>query len=299
MRRIIFPAALLLAALALTGCTSGAASSDQSAPFGGAQTTESDATPGMAEAPGGAGDFASAAGGSVSDPTLRQIVSTGYLTITAEDPMAAGDQAVAIVETAGGRIDGRTEEAPIDRDNAGGDGDHGKSTLVLRIPSARLTPVLDELGKLGDVVSLNTATDDVTTQTTDLDSRITALGTSVDRLLTLLATATDTKILIELETAISSRQGELDSLEAQRRYLADQVQMSAITLQIGSQTDAPPAKPETFWAAVTAGFTGFGELFVGAILVLGYMLPWLLLVGLASAVALLVMRRRQRRKVVV
>jgi len=66
------------------------------------------------------------------------------------------------------------------------------SILTLRIPADELDRTVADLKELGTVnfVSLNAA--DVTRQSQDLDARITALQTSVDRLLALMAAATST-----------------------------------------------------------------------------------------------------------
>ncbi|MFM8893961.1 MAG: DUF4349 domain-containing protein, partial [Actinomycetales bacterium] len=53
-------------------------------------------------------------------------------------------------------------------------------------------------------------------------------GSSITRLQTLIDQATTTADLIEAEVALSDRQAELDSLRAQRAYLADQVGMSTL-----------------------------------------------------------------------
>jgi len=301
MRRITFstvPAlAVLLLAATLTGCTGAGSSSDTAPADGTVEYGNSGAQPEKADpsfdsgAASGAGDSA-AAPGIVSDAsasaTDRQVITTGYATITAKDPIAASLDAVRIVERAGGRVDSRTEEAPVN-------GNAGRASLTLRIPSAALTATLEELKGLGEVVSINTSDQDVTTQTQDLDARIKALSTSVDRLLALLATATDTSVLIELETAISSRQGELDSLQSQRRYLADQVSMSALTLELVSEVDAPAQNPDTFWDALLAGIAGFGAFFTGLFLIFGYLVPWIVLVGIGVLVALLILRRRRAK----
>lgn len=216
----------------------------------------------------------------------RQVISTGYATVTADDPLAASSEAVSIVEAAGGRVDGRSEQAPTN-------GTKGSVTLTLRIPADAFTATLDKLTDLGRDVSVETQANDVTTQTQDLDARIGALRASVDRLLALLATAQDTAVLIELETAISGRQGELDSLESQRRYLADQVSMSTLTLTLISEVDAPGETPQTFWDALVAGVASLGAFFSGAFLVLGYALPWLAVVAVGAVLVMLIIRRRR------
>jgi hypothetical protein len=221
--------------------------------------------------------------------TDRQVISTGYATVTADDPLEASGEAVDIVEAAGGRVDARSEQAPTN-------GDNGSVTLTLRIPADTFSDTLDELTALGRNVSVETQANDVTTQTQDLDARINALTASVDRLLALLATAQDTAVLIELETAISARQGELDSLQAQRRSLEDQVSMSTLTLTLVSEADVPGETPQTFWDALVAGAAALGAFFSGAFLALGYALPWLAAVAIGVLLILLVIRRRRTAK---
>lgn len=280
--------ATLAVLLAVSGCVESGGSASDQAPTGSSEfSTGSDPSQrsesGLAESLPSEVEMA-------DDPAVatdRQIISTGYATVTADDPLAASGDAVKIVEAAGGRVDGRSEQAPTN-------GNKGSVTLTLRIPADKFTATLDELTDLGRDVSVETQASDVTTETQDLDARIGALSASVDRLLALLATAQDTSVLIELETAISDRQGELDSLQSQRRYLADQVSMSTLTLTLISEVDAPGETPQTFWDALVAGVAALGAFFSGAFLVLGYSLPWLAVVAAGVLLVLLIVRLRRK-----
>ncbi len=272
--------ALLVASLSLAGCS---ASGGSSAPH---LSTGSGSGQSQAVAPDASGGIKS--GADSASKADRSIVVTGTVTITAQRPLAAADKAVSIVEAAGGRVDGRTENAATDRDQ-------GSATLVLRIPAAKLTPTLDALKKLGrpDQVAINAT--DVTTQTQDLGARIDALRASIARLLQLEASATDTTNLIAIETAISDRQGELESLEAQQRGLVDQISMSTITLNLRSDAAAPPIKPADFWSGLGAGWGAFVAFWAGTLVVLGVLLPWLAFLGLAAVLAVVIVRLVRRR----
>jgi hypothetical protein len=287
---------VLAVLIAVSGCTNGAGSgaSDEATDgrdlgitqeSGGADSSDASS----ADSSAGTSQESAIAPGDPAFSADRQVISTGFATVTADDPLEASGEAVEIVEAAGGRVDGRSEQAPTD-------GNRGSVTLTLRIPADKFSATLDELTDLGRDVSVETQANDVTTQTQDLDARINALHTSVDRLLALLATAQDTAVLIELETAISDRQGELDSLESQRRYLEDQVSMSTLTLTLVSEADVPGETPQTFWDALVAGVASLGAFFSGAFLVLGYSLPWLAVVAIGVLIVLLVIRRRRASK---
>ena len=145
----------------------------------------------------------------------RDVITTGYLYVTVNAPLEAATEAVSIVEAAGGRVDGRQEFAPRSFDTTS---DAGGAELVLRIPADRLTATLEKLKALGEAEELQLSSSDVTREVQDLDARITALRSSITRLLALQDAAATVDDLITLETAISDRQAELESLEAVLSY---------------------------------------------------------------------------------
>ncbi len=133
-------------------------------------------------------------------------------------------------------------------------------------------------------------------QTQDLDARISALSASIDRLLGLLATATDTDALITLETAISDRQAQLESMEAERRYLADQVAMSTVSLNLVTEQVVPKAEPVTFLDGLGAGWEAFVGFFSGLLVVIGVLIPWLILGAIVTVVVVVLVKRRRARR---
>lgn len=277
MRRIlILPTALVLTALALTGCSA-------------ASSSDSGGVPDSAEAPvpmTEQGGLASDAGGQDVAATDRQVITTGWVTVTVDEPMDAATEAIRITESVGGRVDGRTEYAPVD-------GDKGSATLTLRVPAETLNSTLDKFKELGEVQEISLNSQDVTMATQDLDARIKALSASIDRLLVLMSNATDTDTLITLETAISDRQAQLESMQSERRYYADQVALSTVTLNLVSVADAPVKEPDTFWSGLVAGWSAFVAFFAGLVVVIGVLLPWLVLAGLITAVVLFFVKRRK------
>ena len=277
-RTLTISAALAVLTMALAGCSASNQGASDSESGGGVVEQ-------MPVGPDGALDESVDSTQSVVD---RQVITTGWVTITVDKPLHAASEAVKITEGVGGRVDGRTEYAPVN-------GDQGSATLTLRLPADSLTQTLEKLKELGTVqeVSLNAA--DVTMQTQDLDARISALSASVDRLLTLLSSAVDTDTLIQLETAISDRQGELESLESQRRYLADQIALSTVTLNLQSVATAPVQEPDTFLDGLVAGWNSFVAFFAGLIVVIGVLLPWLVFLGIVAGIVVFFLKRRKPR----
>lgn len=285
MRRILVSTALVVGALTLAGCA--AESSSSSSDAGGSAVADRAPT----EADYSAGDTADTGSSNLeAAPDYdRQVITTGSASITADDPIAAAQSAATTVETAGGRVDARQEYAPTD-------GDKGSANLTLRIPSQKLTATIEELKKLGEVESISLTSSDVTTESQDLAARITASRASVDRLLELLENATSTKGLISLEAAISDRQGSLESMEAQKRGLDDQVDLSTLELSLISVADAPVDSPDTFASGLATGWDSFVAFLAGALVAIGVMIPWLAFAGMLVAIGLFAVRLTRRRR---
>jgi hypothetical protein len=273
MKRLLIPTAAVLLALTLAGCSSGA-----SMEAGSSSLSRGDA----AVAPAKGGELKSEA------DSGRSVITTGSVTITVSRPADAAGRAVSIVEAAGGRVDGRTEQAPVD-------GDRGSAELTLRIPSTKLTRVLDDLEKLGTVAEVTIASNDVTTTAKDLDARVSALKTSVTRLESLMSSAGSTKDLIDIESALSERQANLESLQAEQRQLSDQIDLSTITLRLSSEPVLRAHVPESFLGGLGAGWNALVAFLSGALVVIGVLLPWLLLGAVIAAAVLLIVRRSRRR----
>jgi hypothetical protein len=279
--------ALALTALLLSGCAAAgsqesASTSDRMPGLGAPESLESEAVSGSSD-----GDLASQAG-----DDNRAVITSGYLYLTVEAPSEAATDAVAIVEAAGGRIDGRQEFAPRTFGDAK---DAGGAELLLRIPADRLTATLEKLKALGELAELQLSSTDVTREVQDIDARATALRSSITRLLALQDAADTVEDLINLESAISQRQAELESLESQQRYYADQVGLSTLTLTLGSLEVAPVDEPDTFLSGLLTGWQALVAFVSGLLVVLGVLLPWLVVFGLFGLVVLVIVRVAVRR----
>jgi uncharacterized coiled-coil protein SlyX len=237
-----------------------------------------------------AGGAAEDSGGFVADgEKARDVIVTGSMTVTADDPLAASKDAVRIVESAGGRVDARSEYAPSN-------GDAGSATLTLRIPADRLQQVIDDLGELGRTDEVSTTTSDVTQVVTDLESRIATQRGIIDRLNSMFAQASTIDDLITLETTIAEHQATLEDLEAQQRSIDDQVALSTLSLYLRSEAEAPVQQPMDFVSGLAAGWGAFVAFFSGLLVALGVLLPWLIAAAVISAAIVLLVRANRRRK---
>ena len=286
-------AALVLALLMalLAGCSGGddAGSGDEAASGGGSAAVLPE--PGAGDDSGGGGG-ASADTGAATDAD-RQVVSTATASVVVDDPAEGADRVDELVAAAGGRVEERTERAGSEDD-----GEDAVADLVVRVPADELDGVLDDLEDVGRVESVSVTRSDVTAAVVDLDARIAALQTSVARLLTLLDGAADTQALLSVETTLADRQGQLESLQSQRAFLADQVDLSTLTVHLAPEGTPPAGGPDGFVEGLGAGWRGLVTAVGGAVVVLGVLLPWLLVAAPVAGIALLLVRLTRRRPAV-
>lgn len=286
MRRLALPAAAAAAiALLLSGCTN-------------ALDASSGGTPAEAptlQAPDGGGTDESG-GDATSDeagaqPEDRSVITTGWISITVDDPIASAEEVAGVAERAGGRVDERTE-------TPGSGVQQPSASLTIRVPADELDAVVAELRELGDVSSVSMQASDVTQQREDLDARIGALTTSVDRLQQLLSTATTVADLIAIESELTTRQSELDSLTQQRDLLVDQVDFSTLSVALETEAVAPEPVPDDFWSGIVAGWNALVGFAGGLAVAVGVLLPWIaalaVLAGIVIAVVVLATRGRRR-----
>ncbi|MGW0158651.1 DUF4349 domain-containing protein [Mycobacterium sp. NPDC003323] len=281
----------LFVVFALAACSAGA---PPDAPSGVEEFKAGGGSAAPAPLTGSATDNAPQEAPPASPPVARDIVKTATMTVTVAEPdtaIGAADKAATVATDAGGRVDSRTEYGGSTLDRA-------RVTLTLRVPAEKLDGVIDGLKGLGTVDSLDMKADDVTTQRVDLDARITALQTSVDRLLAIMRDARDPSALIEAENALSQRQADLDSLRAQRAALGDQIAYSTVTVELIAAVVGGPAPQQYqgFFGQMHRGWDALVDTGTHMVLLAGLMLPWvgagLLLIALIYGVFRLAKLRR-------
>ncbi|MCC2335752.1 DUF4349 domain-containing protein [Cellulomonas wangsupingiae] len=273
----------LLVIAALGACSAGSDESGITAE-GAADSSAGDVVARAGSADGGTA--AGADGAAAAD--AQQVVQTARATLLAPDPVAAAHDVVALVVRLDGRVDARYERSGTDGH------DPGSATLTLRVPSAAMPTLSDDLAEIGQVREFAVETENVTTAAQDLDARITATELSVDRMGALLARAASSSEIIEAESALTERQANLERLRSERAGLADRVALSTVDVEIYAPERAPEPDPgpPTFLDGLATGWTGFVATVRTFLHVVGVLLPWLVVAGLAGA-AVLVWRRRR------
>ena len=261
---------LVLTGLVLTGCGT---SSDAGAPV---------PQPGVADASVGMAVEAQKPNSVVQ----RSVITTAQMSVRVE----AVDDAVA---TLTGMV--TANEGLIEFQDFANTPDGAYATVTARIPSTRLDDLIERVGTLGDVTQVSRQASDVTQQTVDLDARIAALEASIARLRELLGQTTNVADLVAVETELSNRQAELDSLTAQRAYLANQVSMSTLTVSLQQSVSGTGSSPG-FVDGIRNGWSALVTLAGALVTSIGFLLPFVALGLLGLAVVWILVRAVRRRR---
>jgi Domain of unknown function (DUF4349) len=234
-------------------------------------------------------------GSSIPDtPVLqtRAVISTGTVTLQSKDVGQARFDVQKVVAAHRGEIsDEQTATDP--------DGRIDRSRLVIRVPSDFFDDVMNELGKVADLRSAKRTSEDVTTQVIDTDVRVRAQEQSLERIELLLARAQSLRDIVAIESQLTRRQAELDSLKSQQAYLADQTTLATITVFLEQKEEAaePVEKDEAgFLAGLESGWGALGRAATVFATGLGAILPFTVLLLLLGVPTWLLVRSVVRRR---
>ena len=280
-------AALLLGGALLAGCSASGDMESLARDDAGSVTEEQSDGSGT-DASSGAGGGIAAGDEAAQSEVEREVITTGTVTVVADDPSTAAEQVADLAESAGGRVEARRQSRA--------DGDVAASAeLTVRVPADQTSATVDALKQVGEVRDLSIEAVDVTGTARDLDARVEALSTSVDRLRTLMGSAATTEDLLAAEQELTARQAELESLQSQRATLTDQVSMSTLHVSIVQVAPTEKLAPAGFLGGLQNGWNALLTTVNGLVVVLGALLPWLVVAGAVTLLVRWVLRRVRRR----
>lgn len=165
----------------------------------------------------------------------------------------------------------------------------------VRVPSDELPALIQELSDVGEVTSSSINRQDVTEQTVDLEARIAAAEASVARLTELMAQAGNLSDLIAAEAALSERQATLESYQQQLESLEGMVEMSSLSVSLVPEVATVEADPAGFTDGWAAGWNSMVATLNGIVIALGFLLPWLVVIGVIGLMVWGVVRLARRR----
>jgi hypothetical protein len=244
------------------------------------------ATNGAPQAPG-----KSQGQGEPQPSITRAIIKTGSLTIESEDVAATRQKAVTAIAGLDGQV--ASEDT-----GSNPDGRITQANLVLKVPTKSYETAIQRLSDLGKRLQIHQESSDVTEQVVDVASRIESQRASLDRMRALMAKANTVGEIVSVESELTRREADLESLLAKQKNLALQTDLATLTLTV-TEKGRPPAPAEDpdrgFLAGLKGGWNAFTATFSALATALGALLPFLVLFALIG-VPLWRFRHRLRRQ---
>lgn len=142
------------------------------------------------------------------------LIYTGQVILAVFDVTATQDRALATIEEFGGYSSQRNAQQ-----------------MVFRVPAEKFRDALDALKKLGDVLRLDWAAQDVGEEYRDLQIRLKNNIEMRERLLVMLAGAKEIEDALSVEQQLERITLEIERINGQLRSLQDRLAYSTISIQ--------------------------------------------------------------------
>jgi hypothetical protein len=153
------------------------------------------------------------------------IIRTGQVSVQVDSL----DAAIRLVTELAARVGGFIANTSMQT----GEGAQRTATLEIRLPADRYAGALDQLAKVGKIISATTNAQDVGEEFVDVTARVTNAKRLEERLLNLLATRTGKlEDVLGVERELARVREEIERYEGRIRYLKAQVAMSTLSITV-------------------------------------------------------------------
>lgn len=302
---------ILMLASALAGCALGESASTEDAKVGGdygavAPSIARDAAVTEELAADSAVPPASPASEGTAADGDRMVIRTQTLRLEVESTEDAVDKIRDLTDVNNGVITDLQVATETDGwlyryDEYGyavGDGAALRGWITVRVPAESLDAFVDGALALGTVKYQSEGSEDVTQQHVDLTARLANLQAEEARLRTFFDAAKNVQDMLAVEAELNRIRQEIESLDAQVKYLERQAAMATVTIELIEEqaTVRPEGDDWGFKDAITSGFRGAANVLTFAIAFIIATAPlWILGLVVFFVVRAIVKHHRAKR----
>jgi hypothetical protein len=246
MKKSILLCTLILMLIA-SGCASKAAnvvplfqnkSMDSNAPQ--VMSAERAAVPAAAPA---AGDVSSSTSPAASQANAsdRLVIKNANLSIVVKDPAKSMDTISKLADSMGGWV----VSSSLYKASNGEGMDYPQASINIRVPADKLSDAMTQIkaeveNAKTDIRSENVTGEDVTSQYTDLQSRLTNMQDTEATLREIMASATKTEDVMAVYNQLTQVREQIEVLKGQIKYYEESAHYSAINVELISKESIQP-----------------------------------------------------------
>jgi hypothetical protein len=172
------------------------------------------------------------------------------------------------------------------------------ASIVVRVPEQFFDAAIKRFSKLGDVQSVTTSSEDVTSQYVDLQARLAHYRAVERRLVAFLSQTTTVNQMLAVQDRIDKVQLTIEELTAQLKSMQETTTYGTLSVYVSEKDRTPVAihASNTFGGTLRNSIELLGRGVRVTALVVTAMLPWLVVFGAIGAVAWYVVRRVRRSR---
>jgi len=240
--------------------------------------------------------------GGTASAVERMVIYNAHLEIAVEQPEDVMKEVIKMAEEAGGFVvSSNLYQTYTDS------GRVPRVSLTIRVPAGDLDSIMDAIKAMTpdpkeDVISENVSGQDVTSEYTDLASRLRNLEAAEEALVELMEDARDPEDVLNIFDELVYYRGEIEIVKGRMKYLEESADLSAITIEIVAKQSLQPIKvvgwePKgTAKRAVEQLIRTAQRIADGAIWLGIYCLPFLVPLGIAAYFLVRFFLKRRREK---
>ena len=171
----------------------------------------------------------------------RIVIKNANLSIVVADPVVSMD---AISKLASG-MGGFVVTSNLYKTTTSSGIEVPVANITIRVPVAQLDAALNQIkamvdDKDVDILSEDVSGQDVTSEVTDLESRLRNLQAAETQLLEIMENATKTEDVISVFRELTSVRGEIETIQGQIKYYRESASLSAINVNIQAKAAVEP-----------------------------------------------------------
>lgn len=233
----------------------------------------------------------------------EKIIYTGYIYMQTTDFDTAISQLEKVVANFGGFVQDSSVQGNARTQSDGTTVIQDRwAHYVLRIPSASFDEFMTRADGIGNVTSSSRSAQNVTSQYTDYEARLSSLEIQEDRLLDMLKQSGDLESLITLEARLSEVRYEIESIQRNLRNLDQKLAYSTVELELREVEKYTPKVTvtrtfgEKLADAFSDGWKGFVDAAEDFVLFVAESLLTLIFLAAVVVVVIVLIRKYRRKK---
>lgn len=171
----------------------------------------------------------------------RIVIRNASLSLVVEDPTQAAEDIARMAEAR----DGFVVSSNVYKTTTNSGLEVPNANITVRVPADQLEETLKQIKALvgdarTDIQSEEVSGQDVTSEVTDLESRLRNLRAAETQLLEIMDNATDSEDVINIFRELTNVRGEIELIEGQLKYYRESARLSAISVYLQAKAAVEP-----------------------------------------------------------